>query len=185
MPTDSRLDAGKNYKLHLPPNIPVKEFWSVIAYSDQTRSMLQTDQQYPSVGSQTKGLLVNDDGSVDCIADPRLHPTKRRTGCRPSLVKAGTRSYACTVRWSRGSTRLWRPGEMELQPGPEGVVNHVTKATRLAARRTTINGSSGITTSRPPSRRPQVLAAHKGENGLHKGKNWTRIWTGLGYGHPP
>ena len=31
------LDGGKNYRLHLPPNIPVKEFWSVIVYSDQTR----------------------------------------------------------------------------------------------------------------------------------------------------
>jgi hypothetical protein len=38
------LDAGKNYKLQLPPNILVKEFWSVIVYSNQTRSMLQTDQ---------------------------------------------------------------------------------------------------------------------------------------------
>ncbi|HZD48050.1 MAG TPA: DUF1214 domain-containing protein [Silvibacterium sp.] len=23
------LDGGKNYKLHLPPNIPAKNFWSV------------------------------------------------------------------------------------------------------------------------------------------------------------
>jgi hypothetical protein len=39
--------------------------YSCILYSNQTRSQIQTDQQFPSVGSQTKGLLVNADGSVD------------------------------------------------------------------------------------------------------------------------
>jgi hypothetical protein len=52
------LDGGKAYRLHLPPNIPVKDFWSVVVYSNQTRSMLQTDQEWPAVSSQTKGLLV-------------------------------------------------------------------------------------------------------------------------------
>jgi hypothetical protein len=39
------LDGGKNYQLHLPPNIPVYAFWSLIPYDTQTRSVLQTNQR--------------------------------------------------------------------------------------------------------------------------------------------
>jgi hypothetical protein len=49
----------------------VKDFWSVILYDNQTHSMLQTDQQSPSLSSQTKGLLVNSDGSVDIYFGPK------------------------------------------------------------------------------------------------------------------
>jgi hypothetical protein len=48
------LDCGKTYKIHLPPNIPAKNFWSLVVYDNQTRSMLQTDAQFPSIGSQTQ-----------------------------------------------------------------------------------------------------------------------------------
>ncbi len=72
------LDGGKNYKLHLPPNIPVKDFWSLILYSDQTRSMIQTDQRFPSASSQTKGLLANPDGSVDVYFGPKAPAGKEK-----------------------------------------------------------------------------------------------------------
>jgi hypothetical protein len=37
----------------MPKDIPVKDFWSVILYDNQTRSMLQTNQDWPAVSSQT------------------------------------------------------------------------------------------------------------------------------------
>jgi hypothetical protein len=109
------LNGGKNYKLHLPPNIPVKTFWSVIVYSTQTRSMLQTDQQFPSVSSQNKDLIVNADGSVDVYFGP-----KAPAGKEPNWVQTVPgetwftilRLYGPLEAWFK---KTWQPGEIELQ----------------------------------------------------------------------
>ena len=64
------FDGAKTYRLHLPPNVPARQFWSLVLYDNQTRSMLQTDQQFPSIGSQKKGVAINPDKSVDVYFGP-------------------------------------------------------------------------------------------------------------------
>jgi hypothetical protein len=63
------FDGSKAYRLRVPPDVPVKDFWSVVLYDTQTRSMLQTDQQFPSLSSETKPQ-ANADGSVDIYFAP-------------------------------------------------------------------------------------------------------------------
>src|SRR5262245_41029504 len=71
------LDGGKNYILHIPPNIPVKNFWSVVVYDSQSRSMLRNGNRFPSV-SQYTGPQVNDDGSVDIYFGPNTPKGKEK-----------------------------------------------------------------------------------------------------------
>jgi hypothetical protein len=110
------FDGAKTYKLHLPPNIPVKDFWSVIVYDNQARSMLQTDQRFPSVSSQTKGLLVNADGSVDVYFGPKAPPGKEKNWVQTIPGRGWfmiLRLYGPLEPWFN---KTWRPGEIEPQP---------------------------------------------------------------------
>ncbi len=58
------LDGGASYRLHIPPDVPAKDFWSIVACDPQTRSELQTDQPFPSKNSERDALRYNEDGSV-------------------------------------------------------------------------------------------------------------------------
>ena len=66
------LYGEKNYKLNIPANVPAKDFWSVVVYDPQTRSMLQTNQDYPNKNSQKDELIYNEDGSVDLYYGPTM-----------------------------------------------------------------------------------------------------------------
>ena len=63
------LDGGKTYRLRVPPNVPVEDFWSVTVYDNLTRSMIQTDTNRASLGSQDL-LEATPDGSIDLHFGP-------------------------------------------------------------------------------------------------------------------
>lgn len=67
--TGEWLDGGKSYVLHVPANVPAKEFWAVTVYDVFTRSMIDTDTQIAGVSSND-ALKTNDDGSVDIHFGP-------------------------------------------------------------------------------------------------------------------
>ena len=66
---DDFLQGANTYRLHLPPDIPALNFWSVVIYDALSRSELQNGQPLPSVSSYTHPA-VNGDGSIDIMFGP-------------------------------------------------------------------------------------------------------------------
>jgi hypothetical protein len=108
------LDGAQTYRLHLPQDIPVKDFWSVTVYDPQTRSMLQTDQRFPSTGSQRPGIIINPDTSVDVCFGPEPLPGMEANWVQTIPGKGWfvmLRLYGPLEPWF---DKTWRPGEIEL-----------------------------------------------------------------------
>jgi hypothetical protein len=108
------LEGSKNYRLHLPPNVPAKDFWSMVAYDPQTRSFLQTDQQFPSLSSQRSDLILNPDGAIDIYFGPEAPLGKESNWIQTIPGKswcAAFRLYGPLKPWF---DKTWRPGEIDL-----------------------------------------------------------------------
>lgn len=108
------LDGSKTYKVHLPPNVPAKDFWSFTLYDNQTRSELQTDQRFPGLDSNKKGLKQNADGSFDIYFGPKA-PEGQENNWIQSVPGKGwnmlIRLYGPEQPWF---DKTWRPGDPEL-----------------------------------------------------------------------
>jgi hypothetical protein len=107
------LDGAKMYRLHLPPNVPVNNFWAVTIYDSQTRSLLQTGQPFPTVGSQSEGFQQNKDSSFDIYFAPQPPQGKENNWLQTVPGKswfAALRMYGPLEAWIDKS---WRPGEIE------------------------------------------------------------------------
>ena len=107
------LDGSKTYKIHLPPGIPAQDFWSFVVYDNQTRSMLQTDQQFPSISSQKESVVINEDGSVDVWFGPTA-PEGHESNWVQTIPGKGwnvlLRLYGPEQSWF---DKTWKPGDFE------------------------------------------------------------------------
>jgi len=108
------LDGRKTYKVHVPPNVPGKSFWSFTLYDNQTRSELQTDQQFPGIDSNKKGLKQNQDGSYDIYFGPKA-PAGQEANWLQTVPGKGWnmlwRIYGPTEPWY---DRSWKIGDPEV-----------------------------------------------------------------------
>ena len=76
--------------------------------------MLQTDQQFPSTGSQKSGVITNADGSVDIYFGPEAPAGKEGNWVQTMPGKSWNvilRLYGPLEPWFE---KAWRPGDIEL-----------------------------------------------------------------------
>jgi hypothetical protein len=64
------LDGANNYRLNVPADAPVQQYWSATLYDRATHALIR-DVSRPGRSSQSPGLQINADGSVDIYIGPK------------------------------------------------------------------------------------------------------------------
>jgi hypothetical protein len=63
-------DGSKTYRLHVPPNVPIEQYWSITAYDRETHALIKGVDR-ASRASNASDLQKNVDGSVDVWFGPK------------------------------------------------------------------------------------------------------------------
>ncbi|NNK09505.1 MAG: DUF1254 domain-containing protein [Myxococcales bacterium] len=107
------LDGTKRYELNLPRGIPAKDFWSIVVYDPQTRSLLQTPRtSRPSLSSHSGEVVPNVDGSTTIYFGPSPPEGKASNWIQTVPGKGWftiLRLYGPLKPWF---DKTWRPGEI-------------------------------------------------------------------------
>lgn len=76
------FDGGRTYRLTVPPNPPVEQYWSITAYDRQTHALIK-NMPRASRSSQIPDLQKNSDGSIDIFIGPKA-PAGKETNWLPT-----------------------------------------------------------------------------------------------------
>jgi hypothetical protein len=76
------FDGGKTYRLTVPANVPVRQYWSTTAYDRATHALIR-DLPRASRSSQIPEMQKNADGSVDVFFGPAA-PTGKESNWVPT-----------------------------------------------------------------------------------------------------
>jgi hypothetical protein len=76
------FDGGKTYRLTVPPEAPVEQYWSATAYDRQTHALIRNVPR-ASRSSQIPEMQENADGSVDVFFGPEA-PAGKETNWVPT-----------------------------------------------------------------------------------------------------
>jgi hypothetical protein len=63
-------DGASTYRLNVPANVPIEQYWSVTAYDRETHALIRHVSR-PSRSSQIPEMQTNADGSVDVFFGPQ------------------------------------------------------------------------------------------------------------------
>nr|WP_231734517.1 DUF1254 domain-containing protein [Lysobacter gilvus] len=110
------FDGSKTYRLHVPANVPVDQYWSVTAYDRQTHALIK-NMARASRASNASDVVKNPDGSVDIYFGPTA-PAGKDANWVPTdparKFELMFRAYGPTKAFF---DKQWRLNDVEVVPG--------------------------------------------------------------------
>ena len=107
------LDGSVAYTVTLPGPVPAASFWSFMVYSNQTRSILETDQKTGGLDSKKEGLIVAADGTATVYFGPTPPPGKENNWVQTMPGQGYNvllRLHGPLEPWF---DRSWKPGDFQ------------------------------------------------------------------------
>ncbi|MBZ4421282.1 DUF1254 domain-containing protein [Myxococcus sp. RHSTA-1-4] len=106
------LLGERSYRLHVPADVPVLNYWSVVLHDADTRALLDNGERIPSIASNSN-LRLNPDGSADIFFGPEAP----KDGSANWLKTVPGRGWFAAIRLYSPTQaffdKTWRPGNIE------------------------------------------------------------------------